>query len=254
MSVPDGTVAIVTGAAVGVGREVAVALGRRGCRVAVNYSKSKSEAEATVVMVEAAGGEAFAIRADVAVDSDVIAMVKEVVRRWERVDVLVNNAGITVRAPFPDLDALTDEVWDRLLDVNIKGAFHCCKAVARPMRAQGRGSIVNIGTVSAMRPAGSSLAYCVSKAGLHHMSQCLAIALAPEIRVNTVAPGFIDNTRWNEHVAGLDDIRRSVLATSPLQRIAAPDDVAGAVVFLALDAPVCTGTVTVVDGGRQLAT
>lgn len=247
-----GKAAIVTGAAVGIGREIAVALGGEGAAVVVNYSKSKDEAEQTAEAVRSAGGTALLVPADVSMDDQVRAMVQQTLDHFGRVDVLVNNAGITKRVPFEDLDALTAEVWDRLYDVNVKGTFFCCRAVAEPMRRQGYGKIINLASVAGIRPSGSSIAYCTSKAAVIHLSACLARTLGPEIRVNVIAPGFIDETRWNAGVSNLDALRQSAAQTTPLQRVGLPSDIAETALYLAVGADFMTGDVIVVDGGRKL--
>lgn len=248
----EGKVAIVTGSAVGIGRAIAVALGREGAKVVVNYSRSAAEAEETANLVRAAGGEAIIIRANVADDAAVKALVSQTLDKFGRIDILVNNAGITRHIPFQDLDALDDEVWDHLYDVNVKGAFFCSRAVVEPMRRQGEGRIINIASVAGIRPQGSSIAYCTSKAALIHMSRCLARTLGPEIKVNIVAPGMIDETRWNEGRPNMDEVRRSTAEAVPLKRVGFPDDIADAVLYLATRGNFMTGAVMVVDGGREL--
>jgi 3-oxoacyl-[acyl-carrier protein] reductase len=254
----DGRVALVTGAAVGIGREIAIAYAREGALVVVNYSRSRAEAEQTAGRVEAAGGEALLVRADVTDDGAVRSMVDQALDRWGRIDLLVNNAGVTNRLPFADLEALTDEVWDRLYAVNVKGAFFCARAVAEPMRRQAAaspegsgGRIVNIASVAGIRPTGSSIAYCASKAALIHVSQCLAKALAPQIRVNVIAPGFVDDTRWNEGVADLETLRAAAARGAVLGRTGRARDIAEVALFLATGGDFMTGAVIVVDGGRQ---
>jgi 3-oxoacyl-[acyl-carrier protein] reductase len=247
-----GKVAIITGAAVGIGREIAVAFGREGASVVVNYSKSKDEAEQTGEAVRAAGGEPLVVRADVSNDAQVRSMVRQTLDRFGRVDILVNNAGITRRVPFEDLEALTDEVWDQLYDVNVKGTFFCCRAVVEPMRRQGYGKIINLASVAGLRPSGSSIAYCASKAAVVHLSACLAKTLGPQIRVNVIAPGSIAETRWNEGVPNLEAMYRSSAQAVPLKRVGLPADIAETALYLATGADFMTGEVVVVDGGRQL--
>ena len=253
MSLLVGKVAIVTGAAVGIGREIAIALGREGAAVLVNYSRSRAEAEETAEQVRTAGGEPLLFQADVSKDAEVRAMVAATVERFGRVDVLVNNAGITAFVPFPDLDGLTDEIWDRLYAVNVKGTFFCCRAVAEPMRRAGGGRIINLSSVSGLRPQGSSIAYCASKSAVIQTSQCLAKALAPEITVNVVAPGFIDDTRWNVGRPNIEAMREGVIQQTPLKRLGQSADIVEAVRFLATSASYMTGSVVTVDGGRNLA-
>src|SRR5579884_3542258 len=252
MSKLAGKVAIITGAAVGIGREIAVACVRVGASVVVNYSKSRREAEETAEQVHKAGGEPLLAQADVSKDEQVRAMVRQTLERFGRVDVLVNNAGITKRVPFSDLEALTDDVWDRLYSVNVKGTFFCCRAVVDAMRHQGQGRIINIASTAGLRPAGSSIAYCASKAAVVHLTSCLAKTLGPEIRVNAIAPGFIDETRWNVDVPNLDTLRQNAAQEVPLRRVGLPSDVAEVALFLASGADFMTGSVIVVDGGRRV--
>jgi len=248
----SGKVALVTGAAVGIGRAIAVAYGREGAKVVVNYSKSRQEAEETAKLVKQAGGEPLLIQADVAQDRQVRAMVAEILERFGRIDILVNNAGITAFVDFPDLEGLTDEVWDRLYNVNVKGTFFCCRAVVAPMRKQGHGRIINIASVAGINAQGSSIAYCASKAAVIHISKCLAKTLGPEILVNVIAPGFIADTQWNVGRPNLDATIQKVTQAAPLKRAGKPEDIADAALFLATRGDFMTGDVMVVDGGRVL--
>jgi 3-oxoacyl-[acyl-carrier protein] reductase len=248
----SGKVALVTGAAVGIGRAIAVAYGREGAKVVVNYSKSRQEAEETAKLVKQAGGEPLLIQTDVAQDRQVRAMVAEILERFGRIDILVNNAGITAFVDFPDLEGLTDEVWDRLYNVNVKGTFFCCRAVVAPMRKQGHGRIINIASVAGINAQGSSIAYCASKAAVIHISKCLAKTLGPEILVNVIAPGFIADTRWNVGRPNLDATIQKVTQAAPLKRAGKPEDITDAALFLATRGDFMTGDVMVVDGGRVL--
>ncbi len=249
----EGKVALITGAAVGIGRAIAVACAREGAKVVVNYSKSRPEAETTAEMVRQAGGAPLVIRADVSQDRQVKTMVAETLDRFGRIDVLVNNAGVTAFVEFPDLDGLTDEVWDRLYDVNVKGVFFCCRAVAPAMRRQGQGCIVTIASVAGIGTQGSSIAYCASKAAVIHLSKCLAQVLAPEIRVNVIAPGFIGDTRWHAGRPNLEQVRQRSAQRTPLKRLGSAEEVAEAALFLASRADFLTGEVMVVDGGQLVA-
>jgi 3-oxoacyl-[acyl-carrier protein] reductase len=247
-----GKVALVTGAAVGIGRAVAVVFGREGAKVVVNYSKSRKEAEETASLVKQAGGEFLVIQADVAQDRQVRAMVAETLERFGRIDVLVNNAGITAFVDFPDLERLTDDVWDRLYNVNVKGTFFCCRAVVPAMRKQGHGRIINIASIAGILPGGSSIAYATSKAAVIHLSKCLARTLGPEIRVNVIAPGFIAETRWNVGRPNLEATAEKATQAAPLKRAGKPEDIAEAALFLATRGDFMTGDVMLVDGGRVL--
>lgn len=254
MGLLDGKVAIVTGAAVGIGRAIAETYGREGARVGVNYSKSRAEAERTAELVKRAGGEPLLLQADVSKDPEVRAMVAKTLEQFGRVDILVNNAGITAFVDFPDLERLTDDVWDRLFAVNVKGTFFCSRAVVEPMRRQGAGRIINLASVAGIRPQGSSIAYCASKAAVIHLSQCLAATLGPQIRVNVIAPGFIAETRWNVGRPNLEATVAKAVQAARLQRVGTPADIAEAALFLATRGDFVTGDVMVVDGGRILMT
>jgi len=249
----EGKVAIVTGAAVGIGRAIAVACGREGAKVVVNYSKSRQEAERTADLVRQGGGDPLLVQADVARDQQVRAMVAQTLDRFGRVDLLVNNAGITAFVPFSDLEGLTDEIWDRLFGVNVKGTFFCCRAVAGPMRRQGHGRIINISSVAGLQAQGSSMAYCASKAAVVHLSKCLARTLGPEIRVNVIAPGFIADTRWNEGRPDLEATTEKQRQAAALKRVGTSEDIVDAALYLATGADFMTGAVLVVDGGRVFA-
>jgi 3-oxoacyl-[acyl-carrier protein] reductase len=251
----EGKVAIVTGAAVGIGRAIAIAYGREGAKVVVNYSKSKAEAEKTGEMLSQVGGTPLLIQADVSRDEQVRAMVDQTLERFGRIDILVNNAGITVRVDFPDLESLSGDIWDRLYNVNVKGTFFCCRAVVPPMRKQGSGRIINVASLAGLTTQGSSIAYSVSKAAVIHLSKCLARTLGPEIRVNAIAPGMIAETRWHEGWQNVDigaRLKKAAEAT-PLKQVGKPQDIAEVALFLATHGSFMTGAVLTVDGGRILA-
>ena len=253
MGLLTGKVALVTGAAVGIGRAIAVAYGREGAKVVVNYSKSRTEAEETAALVRKAGGEPLLIQADVSQDAEARAMAAKTLGAFGRIDILVNNAGITAFVDFADLDGLTDDVWDRLYRVNVKGTFFCCRAAAAPMKKQGHGRIINLASVAGLWPQGSSIAYCCSKAAVVQLSKCLAKTLGPEIQVNAIAPGFIAETRWNVGRPNLDATLAKAAQGAPLKRAGSAADIADAALFLATRGDFMTGDVMVVDGGRLVA-
>lgn len=188
-------VVLVTGGGTGIGRATSLALSERGAIVAVNYSRSRSDAEETVQIIKNEGGRAIAIKADVSQDKEVREMVDTIAQQFGTVDLLVNNASITQHIPMVDLEAAIEEVWDDLFDVNVKGMFFYARAVAPFMKKNKQGSIVNLGSIAGQTGLGSSLPYAVSKAAVHGLTKSLARALAPDIRVNCVVPGAVA-TRW----------------------------------------------------------
>ncbi len=240
-------VALVTGAATGIGRAVALRFAAQGLAVAVNYSRSEAEAHDALAEVQRLGGSGILCKANVADDGAVRAMVQRCRDELGGLDVLVNNAGTTRFIDHADLDAVTDEVWDDIIGVNLKGAFQACRAAWPLLRERG-GAIVNVTSVAGIAGQGSSIPYAASKAALNCLTKSLARAFAPTVRVNAVAPGPV-LTRWLADHA--DMVERSVRAT-PLGRAATPDDIADVVAFLALGTTLMTGQVVVVDGGRTM--
>src|SRR5438874_6751184 len=248
-----GRVAIVTGGGTGIGRATALRLASSGAKaVVVNYSRSAAEAESTAKELMELGVEAITHRADVADESQVKALIAATVDRYGQLDLLVNNAGTTRFIAHADLDALTDEVWNEILGVNLKGTFFCCRAAAAELKKTG-GAIVNIASIAAHRASGSSIAYAVSKAGVVQLTRALALALAPEVRVNSVSPGLV-SSRWfsksfvDEAAAAQED---AFAKATPVRKIASPDDVAQAVIAL-LENDVITGQDLVIDGGKNV--
>jgi 3-oxoacyl-[acyl-carrier protein] reductase/pteridine reductase len=236
----DGQVALVTGSAKRIGRSIALRLAGEGAAIAVNYRGSKADADAVVREIQAVGVKAVAIQADVSKRDEVVKLFAEVERDFGRLDILVNNAGDFFAAKFQDL---TDELWDRIMNANLKSQFLCAQAAAPIMKRQGRGRIVNISSLGGLLAWPAFTHYCVSKAGVIMLTRCLAQALAPEILVNSVAPGTI---QFPDEPPDEDYIRRV-----PLHRTGKGDDIAGAVAYLAT-ADFVTGQVIAVDGGRML--
>ncbi len=241
-------VALITGGGTGIGRATALLLAREGAHVAVNFSRSEADAERTVEDIVAAGRRGCAIRADVAVEKDVSAMVGEAVDRLGRLDILVNNAATTQMVPLTDLEGMTSDLWDKIMAVNVKGTFYCCREALAELRKQG-GCIVNVSSIAGITGQGSSIAYSASKAAVINMTKALAISQAPEVRVNAVAPGVVE-TRW---IKGWEQFTDPHRERTPLQRHATPEDVATTIYGLVIN-PFVTGQTIVVDGGRTLGT
>ena len=250
MSEGSRPVALVTGSATGVGRACALQFARGGYDVVVNYSRSESDAQRTLAEVEDTGASALLVKCDVSQDEQVRQMVGEVAQRFGRLDVLVNNAAVTSFVDHRDLDGLTEAMWDRMLAVNLKGAFFVTRAAADLLRDGDGGSVVNVSSVAGMTGSGSSIAYCATKAGLNTMTKSLARALAPKVRVNAVCPGPIDS-RWIREGNPEWDINQMV-ADYPIPKPSSPDDIADAVRFLALGTSMTTGQILSVDGGQTL--
>lgn len=240
-------VALVTGGGTGIGRAVCLALAGRGAAVAVNYSRSKPDAEETVEMIQNEGGRAIAIKADVSRESEVREMVDQIVEHFGTVDLLVNNASITHHIPMDDLEAATGEVWDELYAVNVKGMFYCARAVAPYMKKKHEGAIVNVGSIAGLSGVGSSLPYAVSKAAVHGLTKSLARALAPEIRVSCVAPGAVATRWW----AGREEKMKRLSNNLLLKQISTPDDIAKLICAI-LEQDTMTGQIVTVDSGQTL--
>lgn len=243
-----GAVALVTGGNGGLGQRICHALAKEGAHIAVMYAKSSDQAEdvagtlRTRYQVQAA-----ALACDITDQVAVGRLVEEVGKRFGRIDILVNDAAYNKSIPFSDLDGLSQEVWDTIMAVNLTGPMRLIKAVAPQMKAQGRGRIVNIASVAGLAPTGSSIAYAVSKAGLIHLTRCMAVALAPETLVNCVAPGLLEGTRATANLRP-EQIERSA-AGALLKKAADKDDCADMVVTMCRTETM-TGQTTVIDAGR----
>jgi 3-oxoacyl-[acyl-carrier protein] reductase len=241
----EGSTALVTGAARGVGRGIALELARAGCRVAVNDLSAEGPAGQTVAAITALGGEAFVVAADVRVSAEVNAMIDEVIRRFGQLAILVNNAGIQTWKALLDV---SETEWDAVVDTNLKGCFLCTQAAARHMKDHGGGSIVNIGSGCNKLAFPKLVAYVASKGGIEMLTKASALELGPYgIRVNCVAPGAIETERTRLEAANYGEAWG---ALAPAGRVGTPEDIGRVVAFLASGAAsFMTGHTITVDGG-----
>jgi 3-oxoacyl-[acyl-carrier protein] reductase len=251
-----GKTAIVTGSAVGVGRATALDLARRGANVVVNYSRSEDDAREALRLVEAAGARGLLVRADVSDDAQVRSMVQQTVDAFGGLHILVNNAATTHFVAMNDLDGMKTEYWDDIFAVNVKGTFFCTRAAANAMRATGeKCAVVNVSSVAGIRAIGSSMAYAASKAAVINLTVSLARVLGPDIRVNCVAPGFID-TRWLRNGLGeqvFDAMKARESQHAVLKGVCQPEDVAQLILSLIEGADMVTGQTVMIDGGVAIA-
>lgn len=243
-----GKVALVTGGNGGLGQRICEALAREGAHLAVMYAQSREQAEAVARDIAARHQvNATAFGCDITDPAAVQALVAAVTARFGQLDILVNDAAFNKAIPFPDLDSLTEEVWEKIMAVNLTGPMRLTKAVAPVMKAQGAGRIVNIASVAGLGPSGSSIAYAVSKAGLIHLTKCMAVALAPQVLVNCVAPGLLEGTRATANLLP-EQIQRSA-AGALLGKAADKEDCAEMVVTMCRTETM-TGQTVVIDAGR----
>jgi ketoreductase RED2 len=243
-----GTVALVTGGNGGLGQRICHALAQEGVAIAVMYAKSREQAEGFAGELRShyqIKAQAFAC--DITDGAAIDRLVGDVTKAFGRLDILINDAAYNIAIPFGDLDSLTPEVWSRIMATNLTGPMLLTKAVAPVMKARGQGRIVNIASVAGLSPTGSSIAYAVSKAGLIHLTRCMAVALAPETLVNCVAPGLLDGTRATANLRA-EQIERSA-SSSLLKKPADKDDCADMVVAMCRTETM-TGQTVVIDSGR----
>ena len=251
------SVIIITGSGTGIGAACALDLAKRGCRVVINYTKSEKEARDTAKQCEAAGVDTLVVQANVAQDADCRRLAQATLDKWGRIDGLVNNAGITKFVPnHRDLASLSAEDFQKIYAVNVIGSFQMTRAVAPAMQKQGRGSVVNVASIAGVVGNGSSVAYAASKGALNTMTLSLARALAPEIRVNAVCPGFVE-TRWLQQgfgEQGYAQAKARYAESVPLKQTISPEAVSDAIVWLLLGASLTTGEFILVDSGFHLGT
>jgi NAD(P)-dependent dehydrogenase (short-subunit alcohol dehydrogenase family) len=237
-------VALVTGAGRRIGRVIALTLARAGADLVVHYNESKEGAQTAAREIERLGNQAMTARADVSRPKQVAALLRAVEKRFGRLDLLVNNAGVFFPVKWDQLD---EDDWDKMLGINLKGAFFCAQAAARVMRRHGHGRIVIISSLGGLQAWPDYIHYCASKAGVVSLTRSLAKALAPHIQVNSIAPGtilFPGDKR--------DAKMQRIIRGTPLRKAGRPEDIAEMVLFLATRSDFITGQVFVVDGGKSI--
>jgi 3-oxoacyl-[acyl-carrier protein] reductase len=238
-------VVLVTGGGTGLGRAMCLHFAREGAAVIVNYSKSEERAQEVVDRIDAMAGRAAAVQADVSHDNQARQLIEKAVAHFGRLDILINNAGWTRFIPHSELAELSEEVLDNTWSVIVKAPIYCTRAAAPHLKKNGAGSVINITSSAVYTAMGSSVIYCAAKAALASITKSLARALAPEIRVNAIAPGFVDTgfVNWSPEV--LEHLKRKTRLGRPV----VAEDIADAAVFLAADANASTGQTILVDGG-----
>ena len=245
----QGKVALVTGSGRGIGRAISKLFAKEGAKLVINYSRSEKEAQSLAEELMKSGQEALLVKADASRSDEVKGMISQAIKRFARIDVLVNNAGVLIPEPFLES---TEETWDKTMAVNLKGAYLCSKEVAPIMLKQGKGKIINISSICGLaeRTALRNTAYVVSKAGIIGLTRSMAVNLGPTINVNAICPGMIETDMivvlGPERVnAGIED--------AILKRIGKPQDIAYAALFLASDeSSFITGEILTVSGGRAM--
>ncbi|MBV8892289.1 MAG: SDR family oxidoreductase [Acidobacteria bacterium] len=247
-------VALITGAASGIGRATAVALGAAGFDVIVNYSRSEKAARETAALAQKEGAKTLLFACDVSDDSAVRKMLVAVEGEFGRLDALVNNAGTTTEVKPQDFEGLTAQEWDRVFAVNVRGVFQVTRAAVPLLRKVG-GSVVNTASIVGLRPGPQPLPYAASKAAVVNLTKLLALNLGPEIRVNAVAPGWVQGD-WMMRMLKdkYEDLLARRVRTTPLQRCVTPEDVAEVIVNLIISNRLVNGEIVVVDGGHAATT
>jgi len=247
-------VALITGAATGIGRAAAVALAVAGFDVAINYSRSEQAASETAAQSQAKGAKTLLFKCDVSDDPCVRKMLSAVEQEFGRLDALVNNAGITSNVKPGDFEGMTAEEWDRVFAVNVRGMFQVTRAAAPFLRAA-HGSIVNTASIVGLRPGPQPLPYAASKAAVVSLTKLLALNLAPDVRVNAVAPGWMEGD-WMQRMLGdrYTDLMARRAKSTPLRRCATAEDVAEVIVNLITSNRFVNGEIIVIDGGFSATT
>jgi len=246
----DRPAALVTGAATGIGRSAALTLARNGYDVVINFSRSEEAAKKTAREAEAGGARTLLYRCDVSDDACARAMLEATEKTFGRLDALVNNAGVTIAVEPKNLEGVTVEDWNRVFAVNVLGLFLVTRAAVPLLRRSPNGCIINTCSIAGLRPSAQALPYAASKAAVANLTKTLANALGPEIRVNAVAPGWVEG-EWMQKALGenYEGLFARRARYTPLKRCATPDDVAETMMSLILGNRFVTGEIVIIDGG-----
>lgn len=240
----DGKIALVTGSAHRVGREIALKLAEHGAHIAVHYHTKKEEAQQTADHIRSIGQEVILLQGNISMRSDWLKMRRQIISKWKTIDILINNAAIFYRTPFM---TVSEKDWDEFQNVNLKGTFWGCQVMGEVMYKNKTGKIINIADVAAESVWPNYIPYCVSKAGVIALTKGLAKALAPYVTVNAVAPGTVLLAEMYD-----EEEETRLVERTPLKRIGSPGDIANTVLFLLKDTDFITGEIIKVDGGRSL--
>lgn len=241
-----GKVALVTGGSGDIGGEIARHLGGAGAQVIVTYVGGKVAADETVAAIVKGGGQANALQLDQRDPAAIDACITAIAASHKRLDIVINNAAWNIGIPFPNLDDLTADIWDQVLETNLRAPFLLARAAAKLLQADGGGHIVNISSAGGISPGSSSIAYSSSKAGLNHLTRCLAVAMAPEVAVNCVAPGLVENTRMANRLP--DAVANGARKQAVLGRVGQAQDIAAQVLTFVTSTSI-SGQIMVIDGG-----
>ena len=242
----EGKVSLVTGGSGDIGSAIAKRLGQSGSTVVITYVGAEDLANQTVDEIKAEGGNASALRLDQRDPNEIEAIIRQVSQDQGRLDFLVNNAAWNIGIPFSNLEELTLEIWDRVLETNLRAPFLLARAAASLLKADGGGHIVNISSAGGISPGSSSIAYSSSKAGLNHLTRCLAVAMSPDVAVNCVAPGLVENTRMANRLP--DAVSNAARKQAILGKVGQTEDIAEQVLTFVTSTSV-TGQTIVIDGG-----
>ena len=242
----EGKVSLVTGGSGDIGSAIAKRLGQSGSTVVITYVGAEDLANQTVDEIKAEGGNASALRLDQRDPNEIEAIITQISQDQGRLDILVNNAAWNIGIPFPNLEELTAEIWDRVLETNLRAPFLLARAASSLLKADGGGHIVNISSAGGISPGSSSIAYSSSKAGLNHLTRCLAVAMSPDVAVNCVAPGLVENTRMANRLP--DAVSNAARKQAILGKVGQTEDIAEQVLTFVTSTSV-TGQTIVIDGG-----